>query len=46
MPDLAFEVFHLAQDDAKADLASAHARLGWRPKHRFDGLPRPENMGS
>ena len=46
LPDPGLEVFHLAQDDAKADLASSHSRLDWRPKHRFERLPRPEKKGA
>ncbi len=40
LSDLGLEVFHLGQDDADIDHATARSRLGWKPKYRFERLPK------
>jgi dTDP-4-dehydrorhamnose reductase len=42
LDDLRFEVFYLMAGpgaEEHADIASAQQRLGWHPRHRFQGVP-------
>jgi nucleoside-diphosphate-sugar epimerase len=41
LEDPKLEAFSLGQDDSDAHLEPIRKRLGWYPRHTFDGLPRP-----
>ena len=38
--DPKLEAFQIGQDDSGMSLSAARERLGWKPQHRFEGLPR------